>query len=282
MDLTVFNWNMARASANWGVVREFLLDSGPAVALVQEAVEIDRPSTPADLKALPGGEAGHEWQTLSNGYRRLVTAIAWIDGRVEVEPFRRVPLAEASGNELTISHAGSYCAADVILPDGNRVAVVSLYGVWEKQDRVGIYTEATMHRTISDITPLLHKPPGGRLLIAGDFNAFYRYGDYWDEKYMTAFNRLEAYGMQLVGPFGTAPLPDCPCKLGEACRHVRTYAHHRKETNRVLQLDFVLASPALATSVRSCTPVPDFAFGPSDHLPIVTTIELPASDQSLR
>ena len=69
---------------------------------------------------------------------------------------------------------------------------VSLYGIWETQPGVGIYSEATLHRAISDLTPRLQaKAP---LLIAGDLNVFRGYtldgSPGWLARYDTVFEPI--------------------------------------------------------------------------------------------
>src|SRR5258707_548869 len=80
------------------------------------------------------------------------------------------------------------------------------------------------------------------LVLAGDLNIWRGYGGKkWEPGYRSVFDRLEAYGIRLAGPHRTvgSPLPECPCKDGEDCSHVRTYRHGRRQDSRPLQLDFV-------------------------------------------
>jgi hypothetical protein len=184
----------------------------------------------------------------------------------------QVTVQDATGDELALSHPGSYAAAEVSIPGHDALGVVSVYGVWDRQEGIGSYSEATLHRTISDLTPWLHRPPAGGLVIAGDFNCYLDFGDWWDGRYMTVFNRLNAYGLDLLGPAGNEPLDGCPCRLGPACRHVQTYAHHHSANSKPFQLDFAFGDAAVVSRLIDCAVDPDADFEASDHLPVVTTL----------
>jgi hypothetical protein len=268
--LRIVSWNMAGRRENWIGLRA-LLGDGPAVGLVQEAVDPAGSDSVAGLSIVPGGAETGPWSTPDGKPRRWATAVV-ATADVACTPAHRVALRDATGEELSISHPGSYAAAEVSVGGAAAMGVVSLYGIWQRQAAVGIYAEATLHRTISDLSAWLQRPPLGGLVLAGDFNCYLDYGDWWDERYMTVFNRLGAYGLQLLGPQGTSPLEGCPCRLGEQCRHVRTYAHQGKVDGKPFQLDFVFADPIAAARSSACAVDPTAAFGASDHLPVVTTL----------
>lgn len=272
MRLRVINWNMAGARPNWEAVGRLARSDVPTVVLLQEAKEHPASFDRDDLTVMSGGSVEAPWAVHAGYARSGGTAIAANNLFASVEKIVPVPLAETTGEHITTSHPGSFTAANLRLHDGTEVTVVSAYAVWETAGPTWC-SEATFHRTISDLTPLLLHPPGAGLVIAGDFNAYYRYGDAEDARYMTVFNRLEAYDMTFVGPQGDAPLARCRCKLGDDCRHVHTYLHHKKPENNALQLDFVYASSHLATHALSCGPVEGSAFDLSDHLPIVTVFD---------
>ena len=82
------------------------------------------------------------------------------------------PLGSAGWKELGVSRFGSLTAADLTLPWGETITVISVYALWENpvpyRDSP-IFAEPSMHRILSDISPLLlgRRQP---VLIAGDFN----------------------------------------------------------------------------------------------------------------
>lgn len=267
--MRVVSWNMAHRRESWAAVRG-LLGDGSAVGLLQEAVDPAGDPAVEGLTLIPGGVGPLPWSTHAGFRRSWATAIAATPD-LDCTPAFRVSLQDATGETLAISHPGSYAAA-LIRQGGHReLGVVAVYGIWDRQDAVGIYSEATLHRTISDLTPWLHDPPPGGLVLAGDLNCYLDHGDYWNDRYMTVFNRIRAY-LQLLGPTGEGPLPGCRCNLGDNCRHVQTYAHHRQPTSNPYQLDFAFADRVAARRVTACRVVPGATFEHSDHLPIEVTL----------
>ena len=63
-------------------------------------------------------------------------------------------------------------------------------------------TDASVHRVLSDLSLLVGKQRGHRIIAAGDLTVLYGYGenDYWKRRYDTVFDRMEAIGPLLVGP----------------------------------------------------------------------------------
>lgn len=86
----------------------------------------------------------------------------------------RVPadLHEAADGEFASSHPGQFAVSEVALPGGQRVALVSLYGIWDlvkgTRDR---YVEASLHRAISDLSVLFQAPGADLVVVAGDLNS---------------------------------------------------------------------------------------------------------------
>jgi endonuclease/exonuclease/phosphatase family metal-dependent hydrolase len=153
------------------------------------------------------------------------------------------------------------------------VTFISLYGIWDRDDRY-LFSEATLHRAISDLTILLQETARSHVVLAGDLNVFFEwdradYDAYWAPRYNTIFIRLVAYGLELVGPFGEKPLPGCRCGRGTSCRHVRTFAYQRKPTNLPNQLDYVFATRPMQ-AVTCCALEDEAAWEYSDHLPVIS------------
>ncbi len=77
--------------------------------------------------------------------------------------------------EFKNSYPGAVIAAEVMLPNGQPLTVISIYGMFDE-----VYVTAAMHRVLSDLTPLLHKDWNKRLLaVGGDYNL----STQWDERY---------------------------------------------------------------------------------------------------
>lgn len=184
------------------------------------------------------------------------------------------PLATSPYGEIAASHPGQFSAATLSGPGLPEVLVISLYGLWDKMtDNGEIYSEASLHRAISDLTPLLQARRHQRVILAGDFNIYRDWSTadtVWGPRYDTVFNRLSSYGLRFSGPQrgpDQPPLPGCPCRLGDACTHVQTYRHQRRETATPYQNDYFFATPAV--TVETCRASKDAdAWTVSDHLPL--------------
>jgi endonuclease/exonuclease/phosphatase family metal-dependent hydrolase len=175
----------------------------------------------------------------------------------------------------------------VRIPDRTRdLAVVSLYGIWDSMgDGRAIYAEATLHRAISDLTPLLQRPRTD-VVLAGDLNIYrnWQHGSpdadrLWADRYDTVFDRLAAYGLTYRGPLRGSATDGgtCRCGLRDDCRHVNTY---RTSAGNLFQLDYVFASSAV--DVTRCDPADPpasresrhRAWQLSDHLAVLVDVVL--------
>ena len=111
-----------------------------------------------------------------------------------------------------------------------------------------------------------------RLVVAGDLNILHRHGErgdaYWGGRYASVFDRAEALGLMLAGPFaphGRVADPR-PAELPDGARDVPTFhTPTQGPAGAQRQLDFVLVSPSLVdrVSVRARNGVVEW--GPSDH-----------------
>jgi len=187
-----------------------------------------------------------------------------------------VEIARAASGDVAISQPGSFAAVTTRLHDGTPLLAVSLYGLWQKVGSRLIESESALHRSISDLTPLLIRARGKGVLIAGDLNLYLGHDDFWAAKYATVFDRLRAYGLQLVGPARgeeDGPLPGCRCGSPATCRHVQTIHYPGHESRPATQTDFVLATPDIVGRVARCTTIETGETRAiSDHNPVVTTL----------
>jgi endonuclease/exonuclease/phosphatase family metal-dependent hydrolase len=167
-----FRSSRAEEAASW-------LDSlGAEVMLLQEAPD-------------PGGGAPYE-QVTSPGRSPWGTAIRG-NGRLALE---RVALPKASV-------PGGAVVAETASVAGP-VTFISVYGVFETFLKT-IWSIPSLHRIVSDLTPLLvDRSRGGRIVLGGDFNASVS----WDKdrigglgSHSLLFDRLEAFGLKSVLPF---------------------------------------------------------------------------------
>ncbi|MGH8893108.1 MAG: hypothetical protein ACRDWY_07350 [Actinomycetes bacterium] len=117
------------------------------------------------------------------------------------------------------------------------------------------------------------------MLIAGDWNI----GTWWSEadaKYArrekAALELLDAYGLvdclDRHLPADRGKLENCPCELGDRCRHVWTYK--KKGSASAYMDDYLFATPALAGDMSFAGIASGWDWNPdlSDHAPLVAEI----------
>jgi exonuclease III len=114
------------------------------------------------------------------------------------------------------------------------IAVISVYGIIEHG-----YAGLTVHRILSDLTPLIDERRGRRIILAGDLNITTQWsardrstlkGRHKEflRRELNLFGRFEALGLRnVVERKEPGPLERCECHLGAACRHVQTQRHDR-------------------------------------------------------
>lgn len=134
------------------------------------------------------------------------------------------------------------------------ITAISVYGIFCKHN----YTTTTMHRILSDLTPLLRGDRSNRTFFMG---GYYNVSPQWDERYKhrdpshkLVFDRIE--DLRLVD-----------CTYQHFGRQVQTNYHSRSDFP--LQNDYIHASRVLTSKLVMCqvlneTPVRDF----SDHMPV--------------
>ena len=240
------------------------------VALLQEAsrpprdvarhIELDPAPWPR-----PFAQASQRWRT----------AIAKLSRRVSLEWIEAKSL-DAAGSGLAVSHAGTLTTARVSAPGIEPFLVVSMYAPWRRTHEVAgsrrIVSDAPAHRVVSDLSGLIGRESGHRILAAGDLNILYGHGEhgrpYWASRYGTVFDRMEALGLPFIGPqapHGRQADP-WPRELPRESRNVPTYHTNRQTPETATrQLDFVFASAQLAGSVRVRALNEPAEWGPSDH-----------------
>lgn len=149
-------------------------------------------------------------------------------------------------------------AADVEMPDIT-VTEISVYGMLCKYN----YATTTMHRILSDLTPLIHGQRSRRTFImGGDYNV----SPQWDERYKhrdpshkLVFDRIEDF--ILVN-----------CTLQYFGKHVQT--NHHARSNYPWQNDYLHASKQLAAKLVSCKVYDEEEIRESsDHDPVVAYFE---------
>ena len=259
----LISWNIAGRVEPW---RE-LLRSDADVALLQEAA-----APPPDVKERLDLNDEPPW--CSAGGRPWRTAVVALSDRVKIKALPLTPIGDALCGDLAVSRVGTLAAAEIYPLGSEPFTVISLYAVWEKPltstGSSWIYADASVHRLISDLSVLIGKQSGHRIIASGDLNILHGYGEngspYWKGRYVTVFDRMVALGLAFVGPQAPAGRQSSPwpAELPAGSKNVPTY-HTNQQTpsTATRQLDFVFASEGFATRVRA---VNDPAkWGPSDH-----------------
>lgn len=270
----IVSWNISRSSEAW----QSLLDSGVDVGLLQEA---RRP--PSELERQIEVDPA-PWNTAGDFRNQPWRAVvAKFSDRVQVRPHPLTSITDASpGEKLAVSRQGTLAVADMTLPStGEVITLASMYGTWEKPLKSAgtswIYADASVHRLISDLSVLIGRQRGHKIIAAGDFNVLYGYGEggsqYWKARYDTVFNRMEALGLPLVGPYapkGGKPPDPWPSEMPPNSTTVPTFrtARARSETAS-RQLDFVFASASLKNRLQVYALNAPEEWGPSDHCRIL-------------
>lgn len=268
-------WNIARRDEAW----RCLLDSNIDIALLQEATEPSVDVTRRlDVDSAP-------WRTAGAGLNRpWRTAVVKLSNRCRVQWLEPKSVEDAHPGELAVSRPGTLAAAFVTPPAGEALVVASIYAPWEKPHAITgsswIYADGSVHRLISDLSVLIGQQKGHRILVAGDLNILYGYGEngsaYWASRYATVFGRMSALGLSFVGPQAPAgrradPWPD---ELPRTSNNVPTYhTSHQTPATATRQLDFVFASSSLAEYVRVRALNDPGRWGSSDHCRVEIEVE---------
>ena len=262
------------------------LDADAAdLVLLQEA-----PIPPAHWRgsSIPDPEEGWSTQGWKPGTWSRRTAIVSMSDRVTVEARSLTTVADLDSQAIPVSRPGTLTVADVHVGD-ETITVASMYGGWERSadPRRLIYADAAAHRLLSDLASLITSERRHRLLVAGDLNILYGYGEagssYWAGRYASVFDRAESMGLRFVGPqspHGRQADP-WPPELPADSRNVPTY-HTRAQgpSGATRQLDFVFASTSIAERVTTHAHNPPDDWGPSDHCRISIDVHsAPVSDR---
>ena len=265
--MRIISWNMAHRRESW----YHLLNLKPDIALLQEASE-----PPEDIK--------HEfqidpepWFTEGTGNnRRWRTAIARFEGSIDIDWIKPYPISQADYKQFAVSRIGTLTAAKVREKGGEELILISMYALWESPHQstgsTWIYSDASVHRLISDLSVFIGQQNGHRILTAGDLNSLFGYGEngnpYWAERYATIFSRMDALGFKFIGP--QAPngrqAEPWPSELPRTSKNVPTYHSTRQNpVSASRQLDFVFTSSEIAQNCEVSALNDPEDWGPSDH-----------------
>jgi exonuclease III len=187
-----------------------------------------------------------------------------------VSPFCETPVA------LLGTYPGSVAIAEVFarVP----LVVVSAYGVIDHG-----YADSTIHRILSDLTPLIDQRKGRGIVVAGDLNVTTQ----WSAKHRSLcrgrhnecyartdllFRRFQTLGFRnVVVRSESAPLEGCGCLLQTECSHVRTQRH--KRSSFPWQNDYIFLSEDLCAAGPTVEVLDnEEAWRYSEHFPVVVNL----------
>ena len=182
-------------------------------------------------------------------------------------------------DEMAVSNVGIIAAARVIpLAGGEPFIAVSMYARWFRPHPTVksryIYSDGSAHHIISDLSAFIRDtdPTKHRILAAGDLNNIYGATEenelVWYERDVGVFARMDALGLEFVGPQhpdGRLAEPP-PQGVREDTRNVPTYHTTRSyPATAENQLDYVFASRGFHNGVRARALNGAHEWGSSDH-----------------
>lgn len=276
MRIVVWNMDYRRSKTNWSMFK----DGGELACDIALVNEVTPP--PADL----GLNVETEEKTVGRddvthgGKKTRAWATAVVSPHELACPddvWTLSPKYKDRRSKLAVSRPGSWTAAVVSIPNGESVTAISLYGLLDER------SDASVHRSLSDLTPLFEDERYNELLLlGGDLNTLCtaKAGSPRLARDQGVLDRI-THGFGLVDLLHKSlsendprrgRLDNCRCSLGDECRHTRTF-RRTKSSTVPYQDDYLFASRALADRPLECTArefTPDW---PSDHVPIVATFE---------
>jgi exonuclease III len=275
--IRLVSWNVGHVD-RWAGLHE----TGADVALLQEQ---RRPLAGVVPKVVPEILPGDTDPWITGGWPRCNwrTAVARLSDRLTLDVRPAVALESAS----TRHNQGTIAAADVHANGRLVFTAASVYAPWETdplKKRGRDYSDASAHRILSDLSALMYSPDH-QLIIAGDWNILFGYGElssrkhqaYFRDRYKTVFDRADALGLKFVGPQypngrQADPWPD---ELPRESLCVPTFHHSRQPTERASrQIDFVFASRLLADRVQTQALNEPASWGASDHCRILIDVDV--------
>lgn len=258
--MKVIAWNMQGKNQNWSKLDEL----GADVALLCEARVADYP--------LSHRLVGHPKTVGFDFERPWATSVVARHELVEITDAKASRRGKPIDLPFVSSRPGSWTAAKVSRDGHYFLTAVALYGLLDEK------SDASVHRSLSELTPLFEDNRYRRLLVlGGDLNVLAAPGstDPTRDRHRSVLERIRAFGLvdclEAMRPHGS--LDGCRCGRVDECRHTWTKFDPARPTV-AYQDDYLFASPSLADRLVTCE-----AYDPrewasiSDHAPIVAEFD---------
>jgi len=169
------------------------------------------------------------------------------------------PVRDVEKVQLDKRYHGALIVGEASLPNRSTLTLISLYGLLDTKT----YVTDTLHRMLSDLTPLLTEKLGKRTFVmGGDYNADRQYDKYYpyEPSHKIFFDRLEDFGLE-----------DCLAKFQK--RPVQTH-RHKSDPKFPWQNDYLHASKKLTTKLISCKVLDNEVVRRlSDHNPVIAEFD---------
>ena len=252
-------WNMnhwRRTPAERKSAWQFLTQLKPDVALLQEAVPGDDTGTANVVFRSQGIGSSRPWGSAVVSFGKPAVAVAEVRSRYSKRPAN---LHQTLAGSLAIAQVGD-------------LTLISHYGAIENG-----YAVTTVHRQLSDLTPLFDSSLGRRVVLGGDLNITSQFEEPDRRRHQNVLDRLASLGMVDCLALDRPPRPKlegCPC-TDSPCRHVRTLRHDKSDTP--WQKDYIFVSETLAGVVKSCFALDSGDPDPwqfSDHCPVILELSI--------
>lgn len=261
--VTLVCWNIEHKHEPWRILRKMKAD----VALLQET----RPPPPDAGIPRHHISDGDEWP----GGRRVDgrAAIVRLSDRVEVEFIEK---SFATDPDVL-------AAARIHPPHGEPFIAVSIAPAFEYPHdlvpgKMG-NVDSSLHRSISDLAAFIGRPKHHRVIVSGDLTVMRGPSDYhdvyWRARAQTVFDRMDALGLQCIGPEAphgrkADPWPEW---LPRESKNVPTFRRIGiSPADAEAQLDYVFASKGMVDTVHVRALNEPDEWGPSDHCRIVIEV----------
>jgi hypothetical protein len=196
--------------------------------------------------------------------------LEWGSGVVSYGPAIRVVDHAWARSDAAVPLLRSF-PGTVAIADVAGLVAISAYGVIDRG-----YADTTVHRILSDLTPLIDERKGRGIMLGGDLNITTQWSvkhggihEEWLRRDRNLFERFEALRLHnLVVRSVPGPLPGCDCSGGDECRHVQTQRHEK--STFPWQNDYIFVSGDLLDRVARVDVLDrDDAWELSPHCPVV-------------